>query len=49
MAEIMYSCGLRVIEGVQLRVKDVDFAMSRIVVRISSHLFIGFPLNARVV
>jgi site-specific recombinase XerD len=33
MAEIMYGCGLRVIECVRLRVKDVDFAMNQIVVR----------------
>lgn len=32
-AEIMYGCGLRVIECVRLRVKDVDFAMNQIVVR----------------
>jgi integron integrase len=33
MAEIMYGCGLRVIECVRLRVKDVDFSMNQIVVR----------------
>jgi integron integrase len=33
MAEIMYGCGLHVIECVRLRVKDVDFAMNQIVVR----------------
>jgi integron integrase len=33
MAEVMYGCGLRVIECVRLRVKDVDFGMNQIVVR----------------
>ena len=33
MAKLMYGCGLRVIECVRLRVKDVDFAMKQIVVR----------------
>ena len=33
MAKLMYGCGLRVIECVRLRVKDVDFAMNQIVVR----------------
>jgi integron integrase len=33
MVEIMYGCGLRVMECVRLRVKDVDFAMNQIVVR----------------
>lgn len=33
MAEIMYGCGLRAIECVRLRVKDVDFAMNQIMVR----------------
>ena len=34
MAKLMYGCGLRVIECVRLRVKDVDFAMNQIVVRL---------------
>jgi integrase len=33
MAKLMYGCGLRVIECIRLRVKDVDFAMNQIVVR----------------
>jgi integron integrase len=33
MAKLMYGCGLRVIECVRLRVKDVDFAMNQIIVR----------------
>ncbi len=33
MAEILYGCGLRVLECVRLRVKDVDFAMNQIMVR----------------
>ena len=33
MAEILYGCGLRVMECVRLRVKDVDFAMNQLVVR----------------
>ena len=33
MAKLMYGCGLRVIECVRLRVKDLDFAMNQIVVR----------------
>ena len=33
MAKLMYGCGLRVIECVRLRVKDVDYAMNQIVVR----------------
>jgi len=33
MAKLMYGCGLRVIECVRLRVKDVDFAMNQVIVR----------------
>ncbi len=33
MAKLMYGCGLRVIECVRLRVKDVDYSMNQIVVR----------------
>ena len=29
MAKLMYGCGLRVMECVRLRVKDVDFAMNQ--------------------
>jgi len=33
MGKIMYGSGLRVLECVRLRVKDVDFEMNQIVVR----------------
>ncbi len=33
MASILYGAGLRLMEGVRLRVKDVDFALNQIVVR----------------
>lgn len=33
MAKLMYGCGLRVMECIRLRVKDIDFAMNQIVVR----------------
>jgi integron integrase len=33
MAKIMYGCGLRVLECLRLRVKDIDFALNQIVVR----------------
>ncbi|MBV1879072.1 MAG: integron integrase [Pseudomonadales bacterium] len=33
MAEIMYGAGLRVMESVRLRVKDIDFGMNQIIVR----------------
>jgi integron integrase len=33
MAALLYGCGLRVLECLQLRVKDVDFARNEIVVR----------------
>jgi integron integrase len=33
MAKMMYGCGLRVLECMRLRVKDVDFSLNQIVVR----------------
>ena len=33
MTKLIYGCGLRVIECIRLRVKDIDFAMNQIVVR----------------
>lgn len=33
MAQLLYGCGLRLMEVVRLRVKDVDFAQNQIVVR----------------
>jgi integron integrase len=33
MAKLIYGCGLRVMEFIRLRVKDIDFAMNQIVVR----------------
>ncbi len=33
MAEIMYGCGLRVMECLRLRVKDIDFGMNQILAR----------------
>ena len=33
MAKMMYGCGLRVLECLRLRVKDIDFALNQIVVR----------------
>ena len=33
MAKLMYGCGLRVIECIRLRVKDIAFTMNQIVVR----------------
>ena len=33
MAMLMYGCGLRLMECVRLRVKDIDFSMNQIVVR----------------
>lgn len=33
MAKIMYGCGLRVLECLRLRVKDLDFALNQIIVR----------------
>jgi site-specific recombinase XerD len=33
MAMVLYGCGLRLMECVRLRVKDVDFEMNQIVVR----------------
>jgi integron integrase len=33
MAKLIYGCGLRVMECIRLRVKDIDFAMNQIVVR----------------
>jgi len=33
MAKIMYGCGLRVLECLRLRVKDIDFGLNQIVVR----------------
>ncbi len=33
MAKLMYGCGLRVMECVRLRVKDIDYAMNQVVVR----------------
>ena len=33
MAKLMYGGGLRVMECVRLRIKDIDFAMNQIVVR----------------
>jgi integrase len=32
MAKLIYGCGLRVMECIRLRVKDIDFAMNQIVV-----------------
>ena len=45
MAEILYGFGLRVLECVRLRVKDVDFAMSQIMVRDGKGVV--SPLDAR--
>src|SRR5206468_10602062 len=33
MAQLLYGCGLRVMECVRLRVKDIDFALAQITVR----------------
>ena len=33
MAKLIYGCGLRVMECIRLRVKDIDFEMNQIVVR----------------
>jgi len=33
MAKVMYGSGLRLMEGVRLRVKDLDFSMNQITVR----------------
>jgi integron integrase len=33
MAEVLYGCGLRLIECVRLRVKDIDFALNQVIVR----------------
>jgi integron integrase len=33
MAKMMYGCGLRVLECLRLRVKDIDFSLNQIVVR----------------
>jgi integron integrase len=33
MAKLMYGCGLRALECLRLRVKDIDFALNQIVVR----------------
>jgi integron integrase len=33
MAKMMYGCGLRVLECLRMRVKDIDFALNQIVVR----------------
>jgi len=33
MATVLYGCGLRLIECIRLRVKDIDFAMNQVVVR----------------
>jgi integron integrase len=33
MAKLMYGCGLRVMECIRLRVKDIDFEMNQIIVR----------------
>ena len=33
MAKLIYGCGLRVMECIRLRVKDIDFAMNEIIVR----------------
>ena len=33
MAKLIYGCGLRVMECIRLRVKDIDFAMNQIIVR----------------
>jgi len=33
MAQLLYGCGLRAIECLRLRVKDVDFGLNQIVVR----------------
>ena len=33
MASLLYGAGLRLMECVRLRVKDIDFAMSQITVR----------------
>jgi len=33
MGKLIYGCGLRVMECIRLRVKDIDFAMNQIVVR----------------
>jgi len=38
MAKLMYGSGLRVIECVRLRIKDIDFQMNQIVVRDGSRL-----------
>ncbi|MBI3989748.1 MAG: tyrosine-type recombinase/integrase [candidate division NC10 bacterium] len=34
MATLLYGAGLRLLEGVQLRVKEVDFASNQILVRV---------------
>ena len=33
MAQLLYGCGLRLMEGIRLRIQDVDFGQGRIVVR----------------
>ena len=33
MAKLLYGSGLRIIEGLRLRVKDLDFGQSQIIVR----------------
>jgi len=33
MAKLIYGCGLRVMECIRLRVKDIDFAMKQIAIR----------------
>jgi integron integrase len=33
MSKVIYGCGLRVMECIRLRVKDIDFAMNQIIVR----------------
>jgi integrase len=33
MAKIMYGCGLRALECLRLRVKDIDFGLNQIIVR----------------
>jgi integrase len=33
MAQLLYGCGLRLMECLRLRVKDIDFDQSQIIVR----------------
>jgi site-specific recombinase XerD len=33
MAELLYGTGMRLMEGVRLRVKDIDFDLNQIIVR----------------